>query len=300
MARQDVGGGFCSRAGADNYCNNCCKRGHSFYKCTVPITSLGVVVFREHPELGIQYLMIRRKDTLGFIDFMRGHYSVRDRKYVLNMIRQMTDSEKMMLRECDFDKLWARVWGEYTGAPQYNSTKENSRDKFLVLKSGKESAGGSLGYTLLDLLQDSCMYDCWTEAEWGFPKGRRNFQERDLDCALREMSEETGYSAHSVDIVKNIQPFEEIFIGSNYRAYIHKYFLMHMSYSTSLVCGNFEVGEVSIVEWKSYKDCMLCIRNYNPEKTAIIQNVHKTLTRHRVVITSDAGSSISGGGESRY
>ena len=28
--------------------------------------------------------------------------------------------------------------------------------------------------------------------EWGFPKGRRNMHESDLDCAKREFEEETG------------------------------------------------------------------------------------------------------------
>ena len=33
----------------------------------------------------------------------------------------------------------------------------------------------------------------WDTPEWGFPKGRRNYQENDLTCGLREFEEETGY-----------------------------------------------------------------------------------------------------------
>ena len=56
-------------------------------------------------------------------------------------------------------------------------------------------------YTLNDLIEESNHYDNWIEAEWGFPKGRRNYQETDFECALREFSEETGYSIKNI---KNI------------------------------------------------------------------------------------------------
>ena len=61
--------------------------------------------------------------------------------------------------------------------------------------------------------------------EWGFPKGRRNYQERDLTCAIREFEEETGYDRNKLCIISNLIPFEEIFTGSNYKSYKHKYFL---------------------------------------------------------------------------
>ena len=33
----------------------------------------------------------------------------------------------------------------------------------------------------------------WLTPEWGFPKGRRNYQETDITCAYREFNEETGF-----------------------------------------------------------------------------------------------------------
>jgi len=64
-------------------CNNCGKYGHMFYQCKMPITSIGIIVFRKHNDQ-IQYLMIKRKDTLGFIEFVRGKYSIYNKKYILN------------------------------------------------------------------------------------------------------------------------------------------------------------------------------------------------------------------------
>ena len=58
----------------NNVCNNCGKSGHISNLCKLPIVSYGIVAFRicdGKPE----YLMIRRKDTFGYIDFIRGKYS---------------------------------------------------------------------------------------------------------------------------------------------------------------------------------------------------------------------------------
>ena len=54
-------------------CNNCGKYGHLYKHCKIPITSFGVIIFRMNRGQR-EYLMIRRKDTLGYIDFMRGKY----------------------------------------------------------------------------------------------------------------------------------------------------------------------------------------------------------------------------------
>jgi len=61
---------------SENYCNNCGKLGHYYHHCKMPITSIGIIVFRVNPEGKKEFLMIRRKDTLGYIDFMRGKYSI--------------------------------------------------------------------------------------------------------------------------------------------------------------------------------------------------------------------------------
>ena len=57
------------------YCNNCGKCGHLYHHCKLPITSIGIVVFRVNNKIP-EFLMIRRKDSLGHIDFMRGKYSL--------------------------------------------------------------------------------------------------------------------------------------------------------------------------------------------------------------------------------
>ena len=78
-----------------NVCNNCGIYGHLFYKCKKPIMSFGIICYRHDPlSHEIQYLMIRRKDSLGYVDFMRGKYPIFNKRYLLNIIEEMTNYEK--------------------------------------------------------------------------------------------------------------------------------------------------------------------------------------------------------------
>jgi hypothetical protein len=68
-----------------NFCNNCGKNGHAFHQCKYPITSIGIIPFKKDNN-DIKYLMIRRKDTLGYVDFMRGKYPLYNYYYLHNII----------------------------------------------------------------------------------------------------------------------------------------------------------------------------------------------------------------------
>ena len=235
----------------------------------------------------IEYLMIRRRDTLGFIDFIRGKYSVYDKSYILNMIVQMTVCEKTRLLTDSFGDIWRKLWG---GEPsninlQYRTEEQISRDKFAILRSGVLLKND---FYTLETLIESTMKETdntiskWEVAEWGFPKGRRNYQEKDYDCAVREFCEETGYtqSAAALVPIQNIMPFEEIFTGSNYKSYKHKYYLTYMPYEESIRECAVQSSEVSCAEWKTYDDCLSSIRHYNVEKKRILENVNQTILRY--------------------
>jgi len=263
----------------NNYCNNCGKSGHLYHQCKLPISSFGVIAFRIY-ENQLQYLMIRRKDTLGYIDFMRGKYSVFNKDYIINMLKQMTGEEKELLKSGDFDLLWKRIWGNFNISNQYRAEENVSREKYNSLFNGILFKNDF--YKLEDLIEESNYHDNWTEAEWGFPKGRRNYQESDYECALREFSEETGYNAKVIKNIKNILPFEETFTGSNYKSYKHKYYLTFMEVENTLKTNNFEPTEVSKMEWKSYDECMKSIRHYNLEKKRVLTNINETLKTFRL------------------
>jgi len=270
----------------NSYCNNCGKTGHLFHQCKSPITSYGIIAFRENPETKRrEYLLIRRKDTLGFVDFMRGKYSIYNKEYILNMIKQMTNIEKSRLLSVPFSKLWEDLWYDNQTSvaakdfavskktDSYKAEEQSSRNKFESIQSGVYTKTDC--YNLEELINQT--KPIWIEPEWGFPKGRRNYQERDYDCAVREFCEETGYKIDQLTLLKNIQPFEEIFTGSNYKSYKHKYYVTYMKYENTLSSRNLQTCEVSESRWMSIEESISVIRSYNVEKRRVLIAVEKML-----------------------
>ena len=255
-----------------NFCNNCGKHGHLFHQCKNPITSIGIIIFNNDDEL--KYLMIRRKDSLGYVDFMRGKYPLYNKCYLLNIINEMTINEKHNLLTKTFDELWQELWGDHIGV-QYRGEEKNSKEKFNLLKNGINIQNKL--YTLEELINES--ETNWEEPEWGFPKGRRNYQEKDLSCALREFEEETGCNKNSLKLVYNILPIEELFTGSNYKSYKHKYYIAYMNGENESF-NNFQKSEVSKIKWVLYKDCLKYIRPYNLEKIDTLERVNNILNSY--------------------
>ena len=265
----------------NNVCNNCGKQGHQFHQCKLPITSYGVILFRSSGN-GIQYLMIRRKDSFGYIDFLRGKYVQNNLEHLQTIFNEMSVSEREKIRNNDFETLWKNMWGlqdsGHTGT-QYKGEEMSSQKKFEALKLGIPIGTNNEIVTLNTLIDNSTTK--WKETEWEFPKGRRNYQEKDLDCALREFEEETGLSKKEIKIIENVIPFEEIFLGSNHKSYKHKYFLAYTD-KTSDDLHNYQQTEVSKLDWKTLEECLESIRPYNLEKKQLVININKVLQEYRL------------------
>ena len=267
------------------YCNNCGNLGHILYQCKMPILSIGVVTIRWNPTISqFQYLMIRRKDTLGYIDFLRGKYTLDNKEYVLRMFKQMTTAEMIRIQTESFESLWKDLWGKSKTNVQYRTEELGSFQKFnqLMTDGGVDKETG-VTFSINDLIYESTKCYVWHEQEWGFPKGRRNTQETDYNCAMREMSEETGYTVTCLLNIHNIVPFEEEFVGSNNKQYKHRYYLMFMDYQQSLNGGCFQKDEVSAMEWFTYNECVKNIRVYNTAKRDMTTRIHNTIMNYKLV-----------------
>jgi len=158
-----------------NVCNNCGKQGHLFHQCKLPITSYGIILFRSSP-IGLQFLMIRRKDSFGYIDFIRGKYTPYNVNQIQKLIDEMALSEKAKIKEETFENLWKTMWGDAISI-QHKSEEFSSSKKFHVIKNGV--AIDTTTITLEDIIDKSTTN--WDETEWEFPKGRRNNKEKDIE-----------------------------------------------------------------------------------------------------------------------
>jgi 8-oxo-dGTP pyrophosphatase MutT (NUDIX family) len=232
-------------------CNNCGQLNHTFKQCRTPITSNGIIHYQDG-----KYLMICRKKTLGYVDLMRGKYVVKNGDYIKNLVDEMTLQEKADLLVKDFTDLSHDMW---------QSAHEDiyAREKFLQLK-----ASGQLEALI------ASSRTTWTEQEWGFPKGRRNPQESEVSSAKREYEEETGFDRSKLELVENLAPYEEVFIGSNYKAYKHKYYL---AFGDPVKIAEPQRSEVSNIGWFTLDEALEKIRPYNVERKTLLKRVDRTV-----------------------
>ena len=292
-----------------NFCSNCGTSGHVFRQCVEPVSSYGVLVFRwvsrtgEWPQTiefckdtrnptGVsnlipQVLMIQRKDSLGFMDIMRGKYKVNEPEYISKQLRGMTIAERNKLLNDDFEKIWDDLWGSDKEISQrYSHNHVISKQKLYELRSGVLSTNGT-HYTLADLLrQEPSLYET---PEWGFPKGRRDLFESDIQCAYRELHEETGISEENLFKVVNIAPLIEQFYGSNNIHYRHSYYIAQYVGKTAIGFDalNPEMArEIGNLSWKNLDEALVLLRPDNVEKRGILVQLANILRNFSPVLRS--------------
>ncbi len=219
----------------------------------------------------IEYLMIRRKNSLSYVDFIRGKYDLNDYEYLHNTISMMTNSEKKNLIEKSFDELWKDLWST-TGSLTFNQEYEDSKNKFEKLKDGYMLQKNELLFSMNFKKIISRSLERYEEPEWGFPKGRRNMNEKNIECAKREFQEETGLKENEYHIL-NFSPLEEIYLGSNHIRYKHIYYFAQTSKKKMIKIdeNNIEVGSI---EWYRFCEGYDLIRFYHKEKKNILFNIH--------------------------
>ncbi len=276
-------------------CTNCGILGHSFKQCDEPVLSYGMIIFRysnndwvtnknlckEKPNSfeNLQILMIKRKDSLHFVEFVRGKYNIDNISYLKKMFQQITPKERQLILTKSFGELWQYVWGTINPR-NYRNDFEQSQIKFNQLKtlSGINDTSKSLIQDIFDETPS-----LWDEPEWGLPKGRRNPNESDIDCAIRETIEETGLSLHQLRIFDSINPFMESFIGDNGVHYCHKYYLAMINNNhSSDIHYNLEnyhmTREIGDIKWININDACNLIRPISIDKIQTIKNAIKTIT----------------------
>ena len=276
------------------YCTNCGEHGHITKQCLQPITSYGAIVFRIRggwnqaeslvnsdtainglesiPSSNIEYILIQRRDTLGYIDILRGKYKMGDTDYIKQQVRGMTREERHKILNLPFNVLWEQLWGPITdGANPYRQEKETSCQKLEALRAND-----------LKAIIDSCEQN-WATPEWGFPKGRRDIHESEYMCALREMKEETGLTEADVIPIKNLETIRETFFGSNRVQYCHKYFVFYVPKEKEIVfdpTNRHMSQEIGDLRWCSVEEGLHLIRPENIEKREVLLRVSGLLRKY--------------------
>lgn len=200
----------------------------------------------------IKFLMIRRKHSLNYIEFIRGRYELYNINKIKQLFELMTQEEILKIRTCNFYILWNELWDNNI----YKKDYINSKKKFDQLKKNNFNN----------------YYSNYLEPEWGFPKGRKNNNEKNLDCALREFNEETNINISDINILERIKFIEEEYKGTNLINYKHVYYLS--SVDTELKLNNIDNYEISAIRWMTLPEIINNIRPYYNIKIKIIYQIY--------------------------
>jgi 8-oxo-dGTP pyrophosphatase MutT (NUDIX family) len=283
-------------------CVNCGSEGHILRECSAPTTSFGIIAIRKnHPGIhrgpliaetrytclshaqpppspvagpaadekhGYLFLMVQRKDTMGFIDFIRGRYPPEQqarRRMIHTYFSEMTCEERQKLRTESFSDIWDNLWRNHSSKSYIGEFLECKRKYDEVDVQG-----------LLD--QTECH---WYEQEYGFPKGRKNIRETDEACALREFCEESGYRRHELRLLPQ-EPLEENFRGTNGVMYRHVYFMAEIPRHVGKPRMDYDnlqqSGEIRNVSWFTLDECLATIRPYDVAKKDMLIRAHDRIS----------------------
>ena len=109
----------------------------------------------------------------------------------------------------------------------------------------------------------------------GISKGRRNFLEKDLNCAIREFQEETGLDNDDFLLFPGIKPLDEIFKGTNDILYRHIYFIAFCKNETKVELTNsLQMEEIGNIGWYNYNDCIKLFRSFHVKRKYILNEIY--------------------------
>ena len=116
------------------YCNNCGKQGHISRECNEPITSYGVLLITDIETIP-KIVMIQRKDSLCYIEIIRGKYDIYNTKKLKLLLDRISNNELKNIKNVDFDILWKNLWLiDNINETKYMKEYNNSKRLFQMLK----------------------------------------------------------------------------------------------------------------------------------------------------------------------
>lgn len=281
-----------------NICLNCKKHGHLSNNCIEPITSYGIICFNINNNLNInnkkienfffnkfldiseynyynlsnitliskyydliKIVLIRRKNSLNYIEFLRGKYNINFLENLQRIFSLMSRDENLKIYNNDFDTLWNELWVNTYNNKKYYKEYKLSKHKFNILKENN----------FFNLLEEDKLSK-YSEPEWEFPKGRKNINEKNIDCAIREFTEETNIDPKQIHILERLNYMEENFKGTNNIDYSNIYYLASIENTIDLKTSeSYEIGDI---RWCSIPEAISLIRPHYNIKIKLIHQIY--------------------------
>lgn len=182
-------------------------------------------------------LLIRKRNTYAFMDFICGQYS-RDDDTLIRLFNGMTVLEKIVISSLNFQNIWYFLWADNSTVDRSYYAARHRFDSLFLTDSGarlKRLIGASINSSQI----------------WEAPKGRkRNKTESTIQCAVREFYEETGIHKKFYRIIPNVS-FKYSYISEGVK-YTNIYYigLANKTLQCSISFRNKEqIREIDAMEW---------------------------------------------------
>jgi 8-oxo-dGTP pyrophosphatase MutT (NUDIX family) len=130
-------------------------------------------------------------------------------------------------------------------------------------------------YNLKQLIEETKL--CHNYVEWGFPKGKKYFNESDIDCAIREFTEETGINRKYLTIMNKFGIITETLNGTNNLTYNYYYYVSFSKGNDKIIKTKFDKHEIGSVKWFNYHKLLEIIRPCHLDKIEMIKNLTRAL-----------------------
>jgi ADP-ribose pyrophosphatase YjhB (NUDIX family) len=299
------------------FCTNCGKNNHKYNNCNDPITSYGLICYYKD-----KIVLVRRKYSFSYIDFIMGKYDVNNLKYLCLLFSRMTKIEiTNILTYLDFDKLRNEI-GLNNYTHYHKQEYENSKLKFTYIKNLHiiediiYSIDKIFNTTFINILTNNKLYNLknndfsinkellnkikkginttkiYDEPEWEIPKGKRNDKESNIDTAIREFVEESELT--NIIVYKNIIPLEEEITAINNNKYKHVYYLSRLKNisAENIVNNNIilsinkdnneQCKEISLVGLININSIEEYLRPYQVEKKKVIYKSYQIFNNYEL------------------
>lgn len=260
--------------------------------------SYGIALCRYNKEKNnaVELLLVKKKVSYYFIDFVMAHYRKNDVKYLKYMFDNMSFSEKMDILSLRFEQIWYRAWGnipekhfdlvdfykqfKFTRFPVKERLTSGEIYKMYFQKKNKFENNflKDNGRKLRSIIQQST--DC--ELIWEIPKGSIEEDEKSTDCAIREFYEETSIKYDKYKILYHLDPIVISFIDNNV-LYKTVYYIAVLREPTQDLTPriNFlnynQICEIEAVKWVSLQEIKFLQMNKKVQSRLI--NMYKKIIK---------------------
>ena len=247
-------------------CNNCGMRGHMSRDCNKPIRSYGVILLKDI-EKESKIVLINRKDSVCYIDIVRGRYNIHSNKKLKLLFSRITIDEYNKLVNDSFDNIWKDLWAitEIGNTSDYNYCKNKHSELIKII----------------DEFKDLPIY---TETEWEIPKGKQNKNELYHIAAKRELEEETNIKKDDYELIINISSVKELFIGEDDVNYENIYYIGICKDDSNIKINKDnpeQINEVKNTGLFTKNEALSKIRHYNKSKINIINNIFEFVDKYK-------------------